>query len=67
MSSMHDKAHRLWIDRETIASMAAADNHLENSIVDVWFIIMNNDQLSRQKRAPKRFYFAIYVCVSHVC
>ncbi|KAJ8437480.1 hypothetical protein Cgig2_002981 [Carnegiea gigantea] len=61
MSSMHDKAHRLWIYRETIALMAAADNHLENSIVDVWSIIMNNDQLSRQKGGPKRFYFTIYV------
>ncbi|KAJ8432427.1 hypothetical protein Cgig2_016057 [Carnegiea gigantea] len=31
----HDKAHRLWIDKEAIASMASADSHLENSILDI--------------------------------
>ncbi|KAJ8441762.1 hypothetical protein Cgig2_009008 [Carnegiea gigantea] len=30
----YDKAHKLWIDKETIASMATADSRLENSIVD---------------------------------
>jgi len=62
-----DKSHRLWIDKETIASMATAESHLENSIVDVWSIIMNKNQLSRQKRSLKRFYFTKYVYVSYVC
>ena len=62
----HEKAQKLWIDKETIASMAPADNHLGNSIVDVWSIIMINDELSRQKASPNRFYFTIYVYVSHV-
>jgi len=31
----HDKAHRIWIDKEAIASMASADSHLENGILDV--------------------------------
>ncbi|KAJ8435900.1 hypothetical protein Cgig2_010257 [Carnegiea gigantea] len=29
-----NKAHRLWIDKEAIASMAVADSYLENSILD---------------------------------
>ncbi|KAJ8432846.1 hypothetical protein Cgig2_024534 [Carnegiea gigantea] len=41
-----DKAHKLWIDKEVIASMATIDSHLENSILDVWSIIMNKKQLS---------------------
>ncbi|KAJ8431217.1 hypothetical protein Cgig2_016776 [Carnegiea gigantea] len=56
----YDEAHRLWINKETIALMAVADNHLENSTVDVWSIIMNNNQLSRQKRSSNRFYSTTY-------
>ena len=63
----HDKAHRLWIDKETIVSMASADSHLENSILDVWSIIMNKKQLSRQTTHPSRFFFTTYAYVSHTC
>ncbi|KAJ8435401.1 hypothetical protein Cgig2_009652 [Carnegiea gigantea] len=31
----HDKAHRLRINKEVIASMAFADSHLENNILDI--------------------------------
>ncbi|KAJ8446933.1 hypothetical protein Cgig2_026431 [Carnegiea gigantea] len=53
----HDKAHRLRIDKEAIASMASADSHLENSILDVWSIIMNKKQLTR-------FFFTTYAYIA---
>ncbi|KAJ8438670.1 hypothetical protein Cgig2_031635 [Carnegiea gigantea] len=52
----HDKAHRLWIDKEAIVSMASTNNHLENSILDVWSIIMSKKQLSRKTTCPSRFF-----------
>ncbi|KAJ8437511.1 hypothetical protein Cgig2_027586 [Carnegiea gigantea] len=60
----HDKAHRLWIDKEAIASMASVDSHLENSILDVWSIIMNKKQLSRQITRPSRFFFTTYAYIA---
>ena len=63
----HDKAHRLWIDKEAITSMVAADNHSENSILDVWSIIMNKNQLSRETMRSSRFFFTAYVCISYTC
>ena len=63
----YDKAHRLWIDKEAIALMAPANSHLENSILDVWSIIMNKKQLSRQTTRPSRFFFTTYAYVSHTC
>ncbi|KAJ8425775.1 hypothetical protein Cgig2_014889 [Carnegiea gigantea] len=60
----HDKAHRLWIDKKAIASMASADNHLENSILDVWSIIMNKKQLSRQTTRLSRFFFTTYAYIA---
>jgi len=62
----HDKEQRVWIDKEIIASMVVADNHLENSIVHVWYIMVNRNKSSRQKGSPNRSYFTIYVYVSHV-
>ena len=62
-----NKAHRLWIDKEAIASIASADSHLENSILDVWSIIMNKKQLSRQTTCPSRFFFTTYAYVSYTC
>ncbi|KAJ8451708.1 hypothetical protein Cgig2_018342 [Carnegiea gigantea] len=60
----HDQAHRLWIDKEAIASMASADSHLENSILDVWSIIMNKKQLTRQTTRPSRFFFTTYAYIA---
>ncbi|KAJ8434393.1 hypothetical protein Cgig2_014240 [Carnegiea gigantea] len=60
----HEKAHRLWIDKEAIASMASADSHLENSILDVWSIIMNKKQLTRQTTRPSRFFFTTYAYIA---
>ncbi|KAJ8422111.1 hypothetical protein Cgig2_011154 [Carnegiea gigantea] len=60
----HDKAHRLWIDKEATASIAVADSHLENSILDVWSIIMNKKQLSRKITRPSRFFFTTYAYVN---
>ncbi|KAJ8443038.1 LOW QUALITY PROTEIN: hypothetical protein Cgig2_030241 [Carnegiea gigantea] len=57
----HDKAYRLWIDKAVTASMIATDNHLENSILDVWFIIMNKNPLSRKTMRSSRFFFTTYV------
>ena len=47
--------------------MAAADSHLENGILDVWSIIMNKTQLTRETTHPSRFFFTTYVYVSHTC
>ncbi|KAJ8437396.1 hypothetical protein Cgig2_020415 [Carnegiea gigantea] len=49
------------VDKEAIASMAAADSHLENGILDVWSIIMNKNQLSKETIRPSRFFFPTYV------
>jgi len=62
-----NKAYRLWIDKEAITSMSAADSHLENNILDVWSIIMNKNQLTRKTMHPNRFFFTTYVYVSHTC
>ncbi|KAJ8427887.1 hypothetical protein Cgig2_007202 [Carnegiea gigantea] len=53
-------------DKEIIASMAAADCYLENSIVDMWYIITNNNQLSRHKGSSNRFYFTTYVYMMNI-
>ncbi|KAJ8432303.1 hypothetical protein Cgig2_019232 [Carnegiea gigantea] len=45
-------------DKEAIASMASADSHMENSILDVWSIIMNKKQLSREHFFLIVFQFA---------
>ena len=61
----HDKAHRLLIDKEVIVSMAAADSHLKNSILDVWSIIMNKKKLLRQTMRMIRYFFhQICLCKS---
>ncbi|KAJ8429733.1 hypothetical protein Cgig2_023122 [Carnegiea gigantea] len=51
-----------------IASAAAGDSHLEHSILDVWSIIMNKKQLSRQTclqaffpiLRSKHFFFVVF-------
>jgi len=47
------------MDKEAIALMAAAYCHLENSILDVWFIIMNKNKLLRQTMHPIRSFFTL--------
>ncbi|KAJ8430389.1 hypothetical protein Cgig2_032128 [Carnegiea gigantea] len=64
-SNAPDKAYRLWIDKEAIASMAAVDSHLKNSILDMWSIIMNKKQLSRETMHPSRFFFTTYTTILH--
>ncbi|KAJ8439023.1 hypothetical protein Cgig2_028469 [Carnegiea gigantea] len=56
-----DKVHISWIDKEAIASMAAADNHLENSILDKHFFSKYLIQRGRPKAEEVKNFRTVYV------